>query len=152
MQLIKLLSTLSLYLSIMTIIVTTLRDHVIPGGQPNPAISGQIENQAANDNAPSLSAQRIRHILYGDETGGGHVYGLSLPCKSEFPPDWSDDDIIATVQALAANDNMKWKQQENGYYVAERSVKGVRVRVVLDREKDDIITAYPTNRPRNPCP
>lgn len=102
--------------------------------------------------SPRLSAARERHILYGDSTGGGHLHGAGKPCKSEFPASWDASQIIGKVKTLAANDNIPWRREENGYHTAEQTVDGVRVRIVLDREGDDIITAYPVNVPRNPCP
>lgn len=101
---------------------------------------------------PRLSAAREQHILYGDRTGGGHLYGTGKPCKSEFPASWDAKDIIARVRETAANDNINWRREANGYHTAERMINSVRVRIVLDGEKDDIITAYPVNLPRNPCP
>lgn len=98
-----------------------------------------------------ISAARQTHILTGDATGGGHRAGAGKPCKSEFPADWPDDKIIVTVGKIAANDNLFWKEQDNGYYVAEQPVDGVRVRVVMDKQRAHVITAYPTNLPRNPC-
>lgn len=100
----------------------------------------------------TISDKRITHILYGDARGGGHLYGVGKPCKSEFPKDWHKSEIIDNVRALAANDNLNWKQQRNGYYVAESMVGSLRVRVVIDQERDDVITAYPVNVTRNPCP
>ncbi len=100
-----------------------------------------------------ISPAREKHILYGDATGGGHKFGTGAPCKSEFPASWNDTDIIDTVKTMAANDNIDWEQQDNGYYVAEQNASdGTRVRVVLDREGDDVITAYPVNTRRNACP
>jgi hypothetical protein len=98
-----------------------------------------------------ISTARQTHILTGDATGGGHRAGTNKPCKSEFPPEWSDDKIIVTIGKIAANDNLFWKEQDNGYYVAEQSVDGVRVRVVMDKQRAHVITGYPTNLPRNPC-
>ena len=100
---------------------------------------------------PRLSNLRRLHILYGDETGGGHHHSANRPCKTEFPESWNEDKIIETVKKLAANDNADWRQEDNGYYVAEQPYEGLDVRVVLDQEGDDIITAYPTNLPRNDC-
>ena len=99
-----------------------------------------------------LSAQRREHILFGDETGGGHKYGMGKPCKSEFPESWDNEKIIRVTKKIAANDNANWRQENNGYYVAEVLEDDVKVRVVLGPEKRKIITSYPTNRPRNPCP
>lgn len=99
-----------------------------------------------------ISDDRRVHILRGDEKGGGHAFGAGRPCKSEFPKEWSNDEIIAHVQTIASNDNLPWKKQDNGYYTAVQNVDGVQVRVVLNRKRDDVITAYPLNQGRNPCP
>lgn len=139
-------------LSLLILGVTTLREHVYPDA-PAPHAAITTQNIPANDNAPRLSQQRIQHILYGDHSGGGHKFGANIPCKSEFPSNWTDQDIIETVKTLAANDNAGWKKQNNGYYTAEQNTQdGTRVRIVLDREGDDIITAYPVNTRRNACP
>lgn len=99
-----------------------------------------------------LSDHRAQHILYGDARGGGHKYGIGAPCKSEFPRDWDEGRILDVTKRIAANDNLNWREEYNGYYVTETMEDDVRVRVVLGREKRKIITAYPTNMPRNPCP
>lgn len=100
----------------------------------------------------TLSTQAQKHILYGDERGGGHKHGIGRPCKSEFPEDWNNAKILNTVKMMAANDNTSWKEQNNGYYTSEQERDDVRVRVVLNRDKDAVITAYPVNVKRNPCP
>ncbi len=98
-----------------------------------------------------LSKSREIHILYGDSRGGGHLNGVGKPCKTEFPKAWDKTKVISTVKQIAANDNLSWKQESNGYYTAQQTVDDVRVRVVLDREMDDIVTAYPLNGTKNPC-
>lgn len=115
------------------------------------AFYGIEERPAPNGNIV-ISAERSQHILYGDSTGGGHKHGVGKPCKSEFPADWDDAEILDITKRIAANDNLDWKQQRNSYYVAEEMIDGVRVRVVLGPQKRNVITAYPTNVPRNPCP
>ncbi len=102
-------------------------------------------------NQITLTPERAQHILYGDATGGGHIYGANKPCKSEFPQDWDADEIIDTVTHIAANDNLPWQQESNGYYTAETTHENVKVRVVLGAEKKNIITAYPLNTSRNAC-
>lgn len=102
--------------------------------------------------ASAISPQRRAHILYGDATGGGHMFGAGKPCKSEFPKHWDEDTIIKEVELIAANDNLNWEEQRNGYYVTEQKVGTVNVRVVKGRENKKVITAYPTNVPRTPCP
>ncbi len=99
-----------------------------------------------------ISFERRNHILYGDATGGGHLHGQGKPCKSEFPKHWDEQTIIREVDLIAANDNLNWEQQSNSYYVTEQKVGTVKVRVVKARNGEDVITAYPTNVTRNPCP
>ena len=98
-----------------------------------------------------LSEQAKKHILYGTRGGGGHKYGVGKACKSEFPQDWNDGKILSTVEKIAANDNLNWKKQSNGYYVADEMVQGVKVRVVLNGNKSSVVTAYPLNGKRNAC-
>ncbi len=102
--------------------------------------------------ASAISPQRRTHILYGDHTGGGHLYGTGKPCKSEFPRDWNETKIIKEMSLTAANDNLYWKKERNGYHVAENTIDGVKIRVVKGRENKQVITAYPINAQRNPCP
>ena len=99
-----------------------------------------------------IPPSRIYHILYGDAEGGGHKYGTNKPCKSEFPASWDDAKIISTIEKIAANDNNKWIKQKNGYYVHEENEGKIRIRVVMSRNKKYVVTAYPVNVPRNPCP
>ena len=101
---------------------------------------------------PALTRQSEIHILYGDERGGGHLHGTGKPCKSEFPPEWDKQDIIDNVSAIAANDNLNWEEQSNGYHVTEQMVGDIKVRVVLNHDRTRIVTAYPTNVQRNACP
>lgn len=110
------------------------------------------DNAAAQDGAPVITAARQIHILHGDRTGGGHLHGTGRPCKTEFPQGWNAEKIIHTVRRAAANDNIPWKEQENGYHTADIMAEGVRIRIVLSADRRDVITAYPVNLPRNPCP
>ena len=99
-----------------------------------------------------ISDEQAQHILYGDERGGGHKYGVGIPCKTEFPADWTDQHILSTIHTIAANDNLTWRKESNGYHVAEDFRGDIKIRVVLGPQKQKVITAYPTNLPRNPCP
>lgn len=101
--------------------------------------------------APEISKEAQAHILHGDKRGGGHLYGTGKPCKTEFPKDWDEAEIIGNVRKVAANDNLKWKKQRNGYYTATDKVGDIRMKVVLDKEKDDVVTAYPVNGKPNTC-
>ncbi len=97
------------------------------------------------DGDPRLSEQARTHIIEN------HHHSAGIPCKTEFPEDWDEEKVISVVKKLAANDNAPWRQEENGYYVADQPYETLDIRVVLDEEGDDIVTAYPTNLPRNPC-
>lgn len=112
----------------------------------------KITDTLGLDGPVTISEQSKAHILHGDKTGGGHQFGAGRPCKSEFPKEWSGDDIIANIEQVASNDNLPWRKQKNGYYTAEDTVEGVRVRVVLNGRRDDVVTAYPVNVKRNACP
>ncbi len=105
----------------------------------------------SNRNEIIITDQRVHHILHGNGTSGGHKFGTNTPCKSEFPADWDDNQIIETAKRIAANDNLDWKQGKNGYFVADETVNGIKVRVVLGEQKRSIITSYPLNVKRNPC-
>lgn len=111
-----------------------------------------IKTTNAFNNASHISQQRISHILYGDSTGGGHLYGVGKACKSEFPKNWDKDTIIKEIELIASNDNLNWKKQRNGYHVTEKNVGTIKIRVVKGRNNKQVITAYPTNTPRNHCP
>lgn len=110
---------------------------------PQPSISS---------NVPALTAEAKEHLLYGDGAGGGHRHSVGTPCKTEFPSYWDEARILDTVTHIAANDNLNWRRESNGYDVAEETYDGVEVRVVIDPQRNEIVTAYPTNLPRNPCP
>ncbi len=99
-----------------------------------------------------ISPQQRTHILYGDARGGGHFHTADKPCKSEFPQDWDEKKVIDTIELIAANDNIPWKKADNGYHTGEQTVDGLRVRVVLSADKKRVITGYPVNVRRNPCP
>jgi|JI10StandDraft_1071094.scaffolds.fasta_scaffold06924_4 hypothetical protein len=119
------------------------------------AVMDQLDQHTRNPQLtaePVLTKQSETHILYGDDRGGGHLHGAGKPCKSEFPAEWDKQDIINNVSAIAANDNLNWEEQSNGYHVAEQMVGDIKVRVVLNRDRTRIVTAYPTNVQRNACP
>jgi hypothetical protein len=115
-----------------------------------------VPETAATSESPPITAEIISpraraHILYGDKRGGGHMHGAGKPCKSEFPAGWDEEKILVTVSKIAANDNVRWQQENNGYFTGQETIDGIKIRVVKDREGDDVVTAYPLNTPRNPC-
>lgn len=129
--------------------ISTELNSINPAGG-NPIEQAVIEEQETPNYI--LTEQAKIHILYGDATGGGHIYGTKRPCKSMFPEEWDADKIISSVELLAANDNLNWRQQKNGKYIAEDKIDGVNVRVVMGSERTKVITSYPLNAERTPCP
>ena len=94
-----------------------------------------------------LDARAQGHVLEGDATGGGHRAGTGIPGKSEFPATWSDDKVLHYISDVATAPNSIVTRQGNTTLV-EGTREGVKIRVV---ERDGrIVSAYPTNTPRNP--
>jgi RHS repeat-associated protein len=110
-----------------------------------------VLNESADKPCPNSTSivdeKGKKHILEGDETGGGHRAGTGVPGKSEFPPDWSDDKILDAISDVATDPASH--QVKNG----NRTIsKGTRDGVDIETVHDDtrIITGYPANLPRNP--
>jgi hypothetical protein len=96
-----------------------------------------------------------RHILDGDETGGGHRFGRGLPGESEFPADWSDEKILHNASEVATDPhsipgpnnttklfNKSGEPTRNVYFGVR---DGVEIKVVVEPAYGGrIITAYPT--------
>ena len=146
---------------ILAIVLTILTSVMIAFAFPphssslSPPLTTTEEKNISDDAQPDpiLTEKRKKHILYGDQTGGGHLHGQNKACKSEFPATWSEEKIIDTVTKLAANDNVAWRQsRRNGNWVSDHKKEGLSIRIVLDDDREHIITAYPTNVKRNPCP
>ena len=93
------------------------------------------------------SGERTTHILTGDATGGGHLWP-GLPGKSPFPAGWTGDMIMRAASDIATDPSSTVVTEigRRSVLVGERD--GVRILVVTDGR--DIISAYPTNLPRNP--
>jgi RHS repeat-associated protein len=102
---------------------------------------------------PELVDDKARkHILEGDGPGkgGGHRAGTGKPGKSEFPASWSDNKILGTASDIATDPTVKFSPPDKrGYSTGERAVDGVNVKVVVDQGKGRIVSAFPTNLPRN---
>jgi hypothetical protein len=102
------------------------------------------------DNVNLLDAKAKKHILDGDETGGGHRFGTGKAGKTEFPAHWSDEKIKAEILNIALDPNTRWsKPDARGYISGEAERENVEIRVIYDTRKSRIVTAYPTNVPKN---
>jgi hypothetical protein len=107
-----------------------------------------VPEEKASPPRARVPPDRRKHILDGDQTGGGHRHGTGKPGKSEFPADWSDDKIISEIEDVANDPSIPAEQQ------GDRSVKvgtrdGIKIRTVADSD-GEIVTGYPINVPKNP--
>ena len=71
-----------------------------PGRPADPAEPKILADYPATDDI-RLTGERRKHILDGDQHGGGHRHGTGRPDKTEFPAQWSDDEAIDAVVAVA---------------------------------------------------
>jgi len=95
-----------------------------------------------------LSPQRKKHILDGDETGGGHGPGRGTPGKSEFPATLTDDEVIEGVEEIANNPAIYpgGVIPDSGPRVKlVGNIKGVSTTVIVEPGGEGVITAWPNN-------
>lgn len=79
------------------------------------------------DDFPPLRAREWRHTLYGFEGSGGHLAGYGWRFgRTEFPPDWTADDIL---QAGAQVLREKGILEDVSVASATSQVNGVEIRV-----------------------
>lgn len=103
----------------------------------------------AEVDVPVVSEKARKHILDGDEEGGGHRAGTGKPGKSEFPADWSEEEIIKEISRIASDPEAKSYPSYEGRTVKKGSKNGINIDVVVDANKQ-VISGYPTNVRRNP--
>lgn len=79
------------------------------------------------DDFPPLRAREWRHTLYGFEGSGGHLAGYGWRFgRTEFPPDWTADDILqAGAQVLREQGIL----EDVSVASATSQVNGVEIRV-----------------------
>lgn len=90
----------------------------------------------------TVSPERREHILHGDETGGGHLYGYGDEQHAEFPKDWTGDDIIAAIESIANDRKIPWVPQPHGGAKKTDVRDGVEIEVIQG-EDGTIVTGYP---------
>jgi hypothetical protein len=90
------------------------------------------------------------HILWGDRAdSGGHLWPGN-PNKTPFPQDWQERKILDTASEIFVDPKTPWRRSPNGRtWLAEVQIQGVEVRVVIDRSRERVVSAYPINLPRN---
>ncbi|MDW7661856.1 MAG: EndoU domain-containing protein [Bacillota bacterium] len=87
---------------------------------------------------------RKNHILYGDKTGGGHLWPGAAD-KSVFPKSWDADTVMHNISDIATDPNIAWQKNRVVNGVQRYEVIGVRdgVKVKVITDEKDIITAFP---------
>ena len=77
-------------------------------------------------------------------------YVGGAPGKTPFPSDWSGARILHEASDVATDPASSVILRGGGREVLTGTRGGVDIRVVVDYSNNNIITAYPTNLPRNP--
>jgi Bacterial EndoU nuclease len=88
-----------------------------------------------------LPPDRAIHILDGDATGGGHLYGTGTSGKTEFPASWDEDKITDSILSIARSPDSA-QFQKNGRWKVEGVRDEVALAVVINAD-GRIWTAYP---------
>ncbi|MFJ6207364.1 polymorphic toxin-type HINT domain-containing protein [Lysinibacillus sp. NPDC092081] len=96
-------------------------------------------------NTSCASVRRTKHILYGDKSGGGHLWPGNGGGKTLFPKSWNGQMIMRNVSDIATDPKLKWKKgnvvKGKQRWVVIGIRNGLKIKVVTDGR--DIITAFP---------
>jgi len=115
--------------------------------------AGAATTVAASNYINLASPQRTIHILYGDATGGGHLWP-GQPGKTPFPKGWAGDEIMHHVSDIATDPNLTsvrpdgltglfYKSGKPARFNVIGTRKGVKIKVVTEPAGEGIITAHP---------
>lgn len=102
-----------------------------------------MENPHSIDNV-SIPEDRARHILDGEGRSGGHRFGTGTPGKTEFPENWSDDDILDAIREVAGTGTVVGPAHREGDLLIAGEVDGVEIEVVV-RPDGRVRTGYPVS-------
>lgn len=122
-------------------------------GQPSAASppAGSAPDLMPGPGGVVVSDDRRKHILDGDDKGGGgHGAGRNRPNKSEFPSGWSDEQAIDAIKDVANDPGSSREIEPDGRIKVSGTRNGVDIRVIVESDKNTVVTGYPTNLPRNP--
>lgn len=90
-----------------------------------------------------LTPDRRTHVLDGDQTGGGHRSGTGRPGKTEFPADWTDDQIEDAILTVSRSpDRPPERQSGNDGWHASGKRNAVQIEVIV-KSDGRIWTAWP---------
>lgn len=106
-----------------------------------------------NDYKKILPDNIRKHILYGDQAGGGHLFP-GQQGKSTFPESWRADKVINQIGDIATSSTTKWYAETEGLYTkAGAAVRwvawdvrdSVKIKVVYEPASGIVITAFPND-------
>lgn len=86
--------------------------------------------------------ERVEHILDGDEWGGGHRSGTGRPGKTEFLPDWDDEQTIGHIMDVARSPEAGPVWQPNQRWRVHGVRDGVGINVVI-KPDGQVWSAWP---------
>ena len=109
-----------------------------------------------------IPADRQKHILYGDSTGGGHLWP-GKPGKTPFPQSWNANKILDEIADIVTDPSTRWYAQtgNGGKYTSNgapaiwrawETRDGVQVRVVYEPATGRVITDFPDPNPPKGIP
>ena len=102
------------------------------------------------ERASQITDEQKQHILEGDSHGGGHGYGRGIRGKTEFPARWTDEQAMDYIRDVVKDSRLDWFQQRDGRWRVEGIRDRITIRVIVERNGSDIVTAFPVGIPRNP--
>ena len=100
------------------------------------------------------SRKRTNHIIYGDVTGGGHLYP-GIGRATTFPQSWNVEKIMYNISDVATDPGAQWKQisgktgaqtTRTGLPVRYQAIgtrEGVTIKTIVEPGGEGIITGYP---------
>ncbi|WP_417812671.1 EndoU domain-containing protein, partial [Thalassospira alkalitolerans] len=123
------------------------------------ATKGEVVKPLVNSATNVASEARTTHILYGDTTGGGHLWPGGA-VKTAFPQSWDANKVMNIISDIATDPKLSWKAQtgSGGLYTKSGKparfivtdskgnlpvVDGVPVKVVIEPAGEGIITGHP---------
>lgn len=98
----------------------------------------QTSSHGGLDLPGELTPERLDHVL------GGHRAGAGRPGATEFPEDWTDQDVVDAIDGVywGGEESDDTEADTEGGVVLEGEYRGVRTQVVVDRD-GRVRTAYP---------
>lgn len=124
----------------------------IPTWNPAPSRAPPLPIPASYprpEHIPEMGWSAFMHIVQGDHlnrSSGGHGHGINRPKKTEFPPEWEDERIIAAVTVVARYPEWAKRGKYEREWYAEGVYRGVRV-AAITQPSGDIIAGWPIEGP-----